>query len=78
MAYTTGAGTAATLAAIQTANATAQTDAVTNALSSLASAWTTPIGTPVLMWGILVKCTTGWGSTPGGTLPVFAYDASPV
>jgi len=77
MAYTNTQGLAATLAAIQTANANAATDAVTNALSSLATAATTPIGTPVLLWGVLVKCTTGWGSVPGGTIPVFSYDAAP-
>jgi hypothetical protein len=77
MAYTNGAGLAATLAAIQTANANAATDAVTNALSGLATGAPTAIGTPVLMWGVLVKCTTGWGSVPGGTIPVYSYDASP-
>jgi hypothetical protein len=77
MAYTTGQGTAATVTAIQSANSAAQFDAVNNALSSLAQANVTPIGSPVLLWGVLVKCTTGYGSTAGGTTPVFAYDASP-
>jgi hypothetical protein len=75
MAYTASASFATTVGILVTAGAA--TDAANNALSSLAAAATTPIGTPVLLWGVLVKCTTGWGSTPGGTPPVFSYDASP-
>jgi hypothetical protein len=78
MAYTTGASFAATAAAIISATPAAQADAVNNALSGLATA-TPPnpaIGTPVLIWNVLVKCTTGWG-VPPGTAPVFSYDASP-
>lgn len=74
MAYTTGAAAAAVITAVQTANPAIATDAVNNALSGLAAAYTTPIGTPVLLGGVLVKCTTGYA---GGT-PVYAYDATPV
>lgn len=77
MAFTNTQSTAQTLAAIQTANTAAATDAVSNALSSLAAGNTTPIGTPVLLWGVLVKCTTGYGGIPA-TTPVFSFDASPV
>ncbi len=78
MAYTTSQTPAQVTTAIQTANTSAQFDAIQNALSGLAQGQVTPVGTPVLLWGVLVKCTTGYGSTPGGTTPVYAYDASPV
>lgn len=78
MAYINNAGLAATLAAIQSANAVAATDAVTNALSGLATGAPTPIGTPVMLWGVLVKCTTGWGNVIPATLPQYSYDAAPV
>lgn len=78
MAYTNNQTTAQTITAIQSANATAPYDAVNNALSGLATGAPTAIGSPVLLWGVLVKCTTGYGSAAGGTTPVFSYDATPV
>lgn len=76
MAYTTGASLATTNGILVTAGATV--DAANNALSALATGAPTPVGTPILLWGVLVKCTTGWGVALGGTNPVFSYDATPV
>jgi hypothetical protein len=76
MAYTNSASFATTAGILVTAGATA--DAANNALSGLATG-TAPypaVGTPVLIWNTLVKCTTGWG-VPPGTAPVFSYDAAP-
>jgi hypothetical protein len=79
MAYTNGAGMAATAAAILAAVPTAQADAINNSLSGLALGTPTPVGTPVMLYGVvLVKCTTGWGNVPGGTNPVFSYDATAI
>jgi hypothetical protein len=77
MAYTTGQTTAQIVTAIQSANSAALSDAIQNALSGLALAQVTPINTPVLLWGVLVKCTTGYGNALPAVTPVFAYDATP-
>lgn len=76
--YTTGQTTAQTVTAIQGANAAATFDACQNALSGLATGAPTPIGSPVLLWGVLVKCTTGYGNAIPAVTPVFAFDVGPV
>jgi hypothetical protein len=77
MAYTSAQTAAQVITAVQSANSNALYDQVNNALSAPATGAPTPIGTPVLLWGVLVKCTTGYGTTLGGTTPVYAYDSSP-
>jgi hypothetical protein len=43
------------------------------AAESLASLAHKP-GVPIVLWGVLVQCTTGWN---GSQNPVFEYDATP-
>ena len=71
--YTTGRSTAQMVTTITGANAAANVDSVSNALSGLAVGQVTPVGTPVLIFGVLVVCTTGYPSTP-----VFAYDSTTI
>lgn len=59
---------AQTVAVLVTAGAL--TDQATTALFNLA--WTP--GTQLTLWGVLVKCTSGWNATTG---PVFSYTTSP-
>ena len=78
MAYTTGQTTAQMITELQTVNPALANDAILTLLSSLAAVPITSgtFGNPVLFSGVLVKCTTGYGVSPG-TTPVYAYDASP-
>lgn len=77
-AYPTTNGTlASTATAIVAANPAAHTDAVNNALSGLAAGYT-PLNTPTLIFGVLVMCTTGYGTPTALTAPVFSYDVSTI
>jgi hypothetical protein len=73
MAYTATQSVAQVIATVQTANPAIGADAITNALSGLAAGYTTPLGSPILLGGVLVKCTTGF--TAGGE--IFSTDSAP-
>jgi hypothetical protein len=77
MAYTTGQTTAQMITELQTVNPALNNDAILTFLSTLATGSPVAIGTGITFSGVLVKCTTGYGVSPG-TTPVYAYDASPV
>lgn len=73
MAYSTAQTVANVITTVQTANPAIGADAINNLCSGLAAGSTTPIGTPVLFSGVLIKCTTSYAQ--GGA--VFSTDASP-
>lgn len=76
MAYTTGQTAAQITTELQSVNANLTQDAINTILSTLAAGSPTPVGTPILVSGVLLKCSQGYGVSPG-TTPVYAYDAGP-
>lgn len=77
MAFTTGQTTAQMITEIQSVNTAINNDACLTFLSSLAMGIQAAVGTPVIFSGILIKCTTGYGTPSAVTAPVYAYDATP-
>jgi hypothetical protein len=73
MAYTANQTVANVIATVQGVNPAINADAITNALSGLASGYVTPIGSPILLGGVLVKCTAGFASAA----ETFSTDAAP-
>ena len=76
MAYTIGQTTAQMITELQSVNPLLNNDAILTILTGLAQGSPVAVGSPILVSGVLVKCTTGYGVSPG-TTPVYAYDASP-
>ena len=77
MAFTTGQSMQQVITAITGANPYAQADALVTCMATLALGQATPIGTAVLCYGALIKCTTGYGNTLTPITPIYSYNANP-